>query len=312
MVGGRPLKSMIIRVPFRSVPRLCCALERSWLDVECVLTVLYRAVGTDIKVRSFGACSPEPSAVLSEHLYVETLNGEIRTFVDLVSQDPRADVKQYPDWTLERLGQHLGVVHRWATAVLVQRSKSRLPRTRREAAVAPSRADLPQWLRDGVDLFIEAYKSAADSRAEVWAPGSDHRPIAWLRRMTLETSIHRWDAEVAVGKPSAIDPQLAADGVDEFLDVYLPRVKAAGVEDARVELVSREPSRRWLLEFGDARGYEQPLSGVRTGRLDGDASTIWLLLMDRAELDAVQTASSDDLLVERALAAVAALRSAEE
>jgi hypothetical protein len=39
--------------------------------------------------------------------------------------------------------------------------------------------------------------------------------------MAHETAVHRWDAELAVGDTTPIDPELAADGVDEWLTVHL-------------------------------------------------------------------------------------------
>ena len=38
--------------------------------------------------------------------------------------------------------------------------------------------------------------------------------------MALETAVHRWDAEQAAGHLSPIDPELAADGIDEALHIY--------------------------------------------------------------------------------------------
>jgi len=42
------------------------------------------------------------------------------------------------------------------------------------------------------------------------------------RRMAQETAVHRWDAQNAIGDPSDIDGDLAVDGIDELLFVWLP------------------------------------------------------------------------------------------
>ncbi|MEV4286740.1 maleylpyruvate isomerase N-terminal domain-containing protein [Nonomuraea bangladeshensis] len=44
----------------------------------------------------------------------------------------------------------------------------------------------------------------------------------WIRRMALETVVHRIDAELAAGTPvTPVPDDLAADGVDEILTVML-------------------------------------------------------------------------------------------
>jgi len=48
----------------------------------------------------------------------------------------------------------------------------------------------------------------------------DDQSVAFIyRRQAHEALIHRLDAELAAGQVTALDPRLAADGVDELLDV---------------------------------------------------------------------------------------------
>jgi uncharacterized protein (TIGR03083 family) len=54
-----------------------------------------------------------------------------------------------------------------------------------------------------------------------WSSGDD---IAWIaRRMAHESAVHRVDAEAATGVEFRIAPEVAADGVDEFLTYFLGR-----------------------------------------------------------------------------------------
>lgn len=57
-------------------------------------------------------------------------------------------------------------------------------------------------------------------------------PLAfWIRRMAHETAVHRVDAAQAVGERWRVDPELAADGVAEALELWLgwaPRLAAPG------------------------------------------------------------------------------------
>ena len=43
-----------------------------------------------------------------------------------------------------------------------------------------------------------------------WFWGKEHRVGSWQRAMAIETAIHRWDAQNAMGKPEQLEPDLAA------------------------------------------------------------------------------------------------------
>ncbi|WP_245654501.1 maleylpyruvate isomerase family mycothiol-dependent enzyme [Streptomyces violens] len=50
-----------------------------------------------------------------------------------------------------------------------------------------------------------------------------HTVAFWRRRRALETLVHRWDAELALGTPGPLDTELAGDGVAEVFDTLAPR-----------------------------------------------------------------------------------------
>jgi uncharacterized protein (TIGR03083 family) len=102
------------------------------------------------------------------------------------------------------------------------------------------RPEIEQWFRAGwtdattptnvVDWFEEAASnledcfrtSAPDERTWTWWE-PDQTVGFWMRRMTHETAVHRWDGQLAHGEPRPIDSDRAADGVDEALTVYQPK-----------------------------------------------------------------------------------------
>ena len=58
-------------------------------------------------------------------------------------------------------------------------------------------------------------------------PPDHQREGFWPRRMVQETTIHRVDAEQAVGWPVAeIEPAFAVDGIDEVLSLIVPALGA--------------------------------------------------------------------------------------
>jgi uncharacterized protein (TIGR03083 family) len=74
----------------------------------------------------------------------------------------------------------------------------------------------------------------------------------WVRRMAQETVVHRVDAELAAGLPvSPIPADLAVDGVDELLALFLPyAVDAWG--DSFADILDASPGRRLLLKTDGA------------------------------------------------------------
>ena len=79
------------------------------------------------------------------------------------------------------------------------------------------------------DLLHRAFEALSDEfdahdPAEptwTWFP-PDQTVGFWIRRMAHETAIHRYDAELAVGRTTPVVGDLALDGVDEALTVILP------------------------------------------------------------------------------------------
>jgi hypothetical protein len=123
--------------------------------------------------------------------------------------------------------------------------------------------------------------------------------------MAHEISVHRWDAEAAVGRPTAIETKLAADGVTEILDTWLP----AGRRQAKVELqgvvhlTATDVSYEWFVRL---RGAGVALLDTGTildtddhhprAEATGTASELQLALMGRRPLTAL-TVTGDPRLV---------------
>jgi hypothetical protein len=118
---------------------------------------------------------------------------------------------------------------------------------------------------------------------------ADHRLAAfWIRRMAHETAMHRIDADLAMRRPSTpIPPELAVDGVDELLTVFLARETTQWTKQYAAELSDWAP--RWLMvSCGEAawhvrvrpQGVEvtpldprQPREAGCGARIDCDAET---------------------------------------
>ncbi|WP_203886070.1 maleylpyruvate isomerase family mycothiol-dependent enzyme [Planotetraspora kaengkrachanensis] len=145
------------------------------------------------------------------------LSAEIDRLVDGVrGGDPAAEVPSCPGWTLLRLLKHVGVVHRWVRHLVAERVTEPLWPREVPVAMPGDPGAYPDWLAEGGAELVAALR-AADPGTPVWSWSA--RPDAgfWARRMLHETTVHRADAELALGRDPHIEAGTAADGVDEFL-----------------------------------------------------------------------------------------------
>ena len=144
--------------------------------------------------------------------------------------DLSGTVPTCPDWTLEELVRHTGGALRWVELLVRTRAEEDIPGERVPSAGGPgARGDaaaLDAWLAETGDLLVGALREAGpDTRVWGWAgvPTSGF----WARRMTHELVIHRADATLAAGLPYEVAPDVAADAVDEWLQIveFVQRVQ---------------------------------------------------------------------------------------
>ena len=147
----------------------------------------------------------------------------------IADADPAGAVPSCPDWTLAELIGHLGQIHRWATALVTRLPQERVELTAEEAGEPADWAAKADWFAEGGAALVEAL-GRVDPDAPCYAWGADQHARFWLRRQLHETAIHRMDVELAVlGEAGELDPAVAVDNVDEFLDnlPYMARFRRA-------------------------------------------------------------------------------------
>jgi uncharacterized protein (TIGR03083 family) len=177
-----------------------------------------------------GSCQTrdmEPAA------YLNTVKPNGDLLAAAAEQGPAERVPTCPDWDLTGLVAHVGTVHHWVNHIVGTR------------ASGPSAADdygppslefdaVMAWYRAGLDAVVATLR-ATDPDELVWN-WFDRAPAParfWYRRMALETSVHRWDGENAVGDAHPLAADLAVNGLDEFLGfvaLWLPRRPVPGLE----------------------------------------------------------------------------------
>jgi uncharacterized protein (TIGR03083 family) len=200
--------------------------------------------------------------------------------------DLAASVPGCGTWTLYDLADHHGSGNLWAATAITERHGNLDP------PPAPTgRAELVPWFRAAAATLDDAL--ATDPDAEAWTIWPPRTVAFWRRRRAQESMVHRWDAQNALGRTEPLDPQLAADGVAEVVDVMLPRqVKRGRAQppDAAARLAATDVGTSWTLGPGD------PVGGV-----SGRAEDLLLALWRRRGYDDAALAWDGDAAAARAV-----------
>jgi uncharacterized protein (TIGR03083 family) len=203
--------------------------------------------------------------------YVAHLRRDLDAFGECLGGDLSAPVAHCGDWTLYDLADHLGGGNLWAAAAVTER------RGDFEPDPAPrDPAALAAWLSETAAVLLAALD--ADPAAPAWTLAPPPTVGFWQRRRCMETLIHRWDAEHALGAGGFIAPALADDGVAEVVDTMLPRqirLGRTGPLPHPVRLEATDTRSNWLLG-----GPGDPVATIR-----GTAADLLLLLWGRLDAD---------------------------
>lgn len=134
----------------------------------------------------------------------------------LADCDPRARVPSCPEWdAADLLGHHARVLHFWAT-IIEQRPAG--PEDLDDPEL-PAAYDARLELHAQQAARLAAALTTADPADAAWTWSTEQTVGFTFRRQAHEALIHRLDAELTAGEVTPLDPALAADGVDEALDV---------------------------------------------------------------------------------------------
>ncbi|HWD80341.1 MAG TPA: maleylpyruvate isomerase N-terminal domain-containing protein [Kribbella sp.] len=163
--------------------------------------------------------------------------------------DPSRPVPACPGWTVADLALHIGAGQRWAASILLSGTAQKVPEVLRTTI---SWAD---WYA-ATSAALSAAIRAVDPDEPCWnfAPVGQ-RAGFWARRRLHETAIHLVDTlqaadpEAGTG-PEVIPAAIAADGVDEVFEVFLPRMLARGFAPAvtrQVGVRATDTGHEWTL-----------------------------------------------------------------
>jgi uncharacterized protein (TIGR03083 family) len=213
---------------------------------------------------------------------------------------PAVPIAGCPGWDVAELVGHITEVH-YFWGEMVER------RLQDPALVPPLErpGDFSALLarcRVGVER-LASILAAADPSAPVWTWARQKDAGFVIRHQAQETAVHRWDAEHAAGRVFSIEPDLAADSIDEFLEhTSAWRVEGAAPVGGTVHLHATDVPGEWTLsEDGSGalvveRGHDKGSAALR-----GRASDLLLILYRRIGREAAE-AFGDEAVLNRLLA----------
>lgn len=221
--------------------------------------------------------------------FVKALEREGQLLAELAEQaGPDTLVPTCPGWRVADLLRHTGSVHRWAAAFV---GEGRLEPVPFPEPPELTGGELLAWFREGhADLVRTLAEAPADVQCWTFLPTAAPSPLAfWARRQAHETTVHRMDAEAALGVVfSPLAPEFAEDGVDELLTGFharprsrvrtpeprVLRVRAADTGAVWTVHLSPEPPRTVLGATDDPVDCE----------LQGEAAWLYAALWNRLPL----------------------------
>lgn len=241
----------------------------------------------------------------------------------LPGADLTARVPTCPDWTLRELAVHVGGAHRWAAEIVRTRALEEVPEESVPGFDGPAAAGgtddaaaLDQWLAEGASLLAAALREAGPQGAAwTWA-GPPHAGF-WARRMTHETVIHGADACLTTGTGFEVAPDIAADCLDEWLEILtdpsqeddeeLRQLRTRAGRSIHLHATDTAPAdeAEWLIELGADGIHWRRAHGKATVALRGPLTDVLRVFYrrlppDSARVEVLGDAGLLDFWLERA------------
>lgn len=215
--------------------------------------------------------------------YLTPLEADFRRLVEVAEGNLDARVPTCPEWSVNDLVDHVGMVYLHKVAAMRFNRPFEWPPPDLPAGETP----LARLHRGYAELLAEFAARDAQSPAYTWHE-PDQTVGFWIRRMAQETVIHRIDGELAAGSRSQpVSDVLALDGIDEVLKLFLAygSVKwhdefaepLAAAGDGAVAVVSG--SRHWLVTWDKnqvvAKDSDEPAAAQLSGAPEAMLRWLW-------------------------------------
>ena len=204
---------------------------------------------------------------------VDAIAEDSRLLSDVVaSADLETRCPSCPEWSVRDLAHHIGVVQwYWSANVRAANAENR---SGAELTPVPGDRDLLAWLGWCTYSLLGALREAGPD-APCWTWWGEPRTAAAVgRHQAQEAAVHRWDGELATGSVDSLRPELASDGVPEFIQIMVGA--DADALTGTVTLSATDTGASWRVGGGPS-----DRSTGRAAELRATASDLVLMLYRR-------------------------------
>jgi uncharacterized protein (TIGR03083 family) len=226
--------------------------------------------------------------------------------------DVTVPVPTCPGWNVSQLARHIDGGQRWAREIVATRASeppSDVALRDLSGATNDDQFTLSASLTEAAAALAATLMEAGPD-AKMWCPIGDGGSAFYARRFTHETALHRSDAALALGMGYTLDPHVAADGIDEWMELGClpfhfevhPWMRELLAPGRTIGLHATDTDAHWLLDLtGDViawrRADEPAAADIR-----GPVTDLLLTIYRRrpaAGLDIIGDAKVVDFWLER-------------
>jgi uncharacterized protein (TIGR03083 family) len=214
--------------------------------------------------------------------YVGTIRSNIDRLGDAAEEAGlTAPVPSCPAWTVDDLTQHIGNVNRVWTKHVNAKSMDP-PDFSTIGEPAPDGDERFEWVRAGGQDLADAL-AATPEDTPMWTFPGPGVVRFWARRQAHESVVHRCDAELAKGELGSIDADIAADGVNEYFELFrlLPAAQAITGNGESVHFHCTDREVEWLIELTPDGVVLRPEHAKGDVAVRGSANAIMLAVWNR-------------------------------
>ncbi len=195
-----------------------------------------------------------------------------------------APVPTCEGWVVADVLGHLGRVHR-SVSEIIERHSPVIP----DVAIPkpPSGDAVVPFFQEGLDRVVAALGSV-DPDEPLYSWSGDGTGRFYLRRMTHELAVHRFDVEAAGGTPGPFDSDMAVDGIDEFYDVLVPfsaRRWERPLPTGTLHLHRTDGAGEWLVQAVDGAVVTSHEHAKGDVAVRGGASDLFRFVWNRGRSD---------------------------
>ncbi len=226
---------------------------------------------------------------LTLHDHLSSIDADAARIRTAYDTDRSGRIPWSDRWTVRTVSRHVARAHHLVAGIIHGRPTADFGLV--ESIELPPKDDpgFPAWFEAGTAALCDALGST-DLDEPCWTSVPEGRVVRfWLTRMTAETLVHRWDAEVGAGiAPGPIDPVVATDGVQEYVTLAVPalRRQLGSPAGPSVQIACSDTEAAWYLSLTADGGCTVSTSAQTVdASLTGPAAGLLLALMGRQSLD---------------------------